>query len=53
MVLTYEVAETDCTAHLQESVSIHDTYVEVYDMRPVQSASLHMDIQFPLPLDVS
>jgi len=53
MVLTYEVAETDCTAHLQESVSIHDTYVEVYDMRPVQSASLHMDIQFSLPLDVS
>jgi hypothetical protein len=53
MVLTYEVVETDCTAHLQESVSIHDTFVEVYDMRPVQSASLHMDIQFPLPLDVS
>jgi len=53
MVLTYGVVETDYTAHLQESVSIHDICVEVYDMRPVQSASLHMHIQFPLPLDVS
>jgi hypothetical protein len=53
MVLTYGVVETYYTAHLQESVLIHDTCVEVYDMHPIPNASPHMDIQFPLPLDVS